>query len=164
MKLRPGLGSMLLPLAFLLFDGRAFSNAPVGHYTLTTNTAVDTRTKLRWMRGFAPGGSSGSQTWTAGAQACQALTLDGITGWRLPTTRELDTLYDWQKSSGNMWDNTVFQSAPALGALTLWSATEVVGDATKIEARSFLVRGYQQSNRNSLAKTDFAGVRCVRDP
>ncbi|MBN9167544.1 MAG: hypothetical protein J0I07_41830 [Myxococcales bacterium] len=43
-------------------SGSASSDAPVGHYTLTTNTALDTRTKLRWMRGYAPGGSSGSQT------------------------------------------------------------------------------------------------------
>ncbi len=160
---RPELGLALLPLAVLLFEGSASSDAPVGHYTLTTNTALDTRTKLRWMRGYAVGGS-GSQTWSAAAQTCQGLTLDGFVGWRLPTTRELDSIYDWRKSSGQMWDATVFQAAPTLGAATLWSSTEVASDPTRIEARHYMVRAYQTTNRDPRAKTDYAGVRCVRDP
>jgi hypothetical protein len=161
---RPELGLIVLPFAVLLFEGAASSDAPVGQYTLTTNTALDTRTGLRWMRGYAPGGSAGSQTWSSGAQACQGLTLDGFTGWRLPTTRELDSLYDWRKSSGQMWDATVFEAAPAWGAITLWSSTEVVDDPTQVEARSFLARAYQHTSRNPRAKSDYAGVRCVRDP
>lgn len=158
----PRLGLAVLPLAVLLFEGSASSDAPIGHYTLTTNTALDTRTKLRWMRGYAPGGPS--QTWSAGALACQGLTLDGFVGWRLPTTRELDSIYDWRHASGQMWDTTVFESAPTLAASTLSSATEVAGDPARVEARSFMVRTYQNTNRDPRAKTDYAGVRCVRDP
>lgn len=162
-RVRLGIGGALLPLAVLLFDGNASSNAPAGYYTLTTNTALDTRTKLRWMRGYAIGGS-GSQSWASGAQACQGLTLDGFTGWRLPTTRELESIYDPRKFDTNMWDTAVFQAPPGAGAASLWSSTEVVGDPTMIEARNYFARAYNTTSRDPIAKTANAGARCVRDP
>lgn len=159
----PLLGTALVPLAVLLVDGSARSNAPSGHYTLSTSTALDNRTQLRWLRGYA-GGGSGSLAWSDAALACQSLSVDGFVGWRLPTARELETIYDWQKSSGNMWDATTFASPPAASAATLWSSTLVVGDPTMVEARNYFTRAYQTTTRAALAKTDFAGVKCVRDP
>jgi hypothetical protein len=155
----PRIGSALLPLAILLFQGQAASVAPAGYYSLTANTALDTRTQLLWMRGWL-----GIETWTDAAQGCQALTLDGFTGWRLPTARELESIYDPRVSDANMWDGTVFQLPLSIAGATVWSSTEVAGDPTTIEARHFLVRGFQQTNRVPLDKSDYAGVKCVRDP
>lgn len=155
----PRIGSALLPLAILLFESQAASNAPPGHYSLTAETALDTRTKLRWMRGWI-----GVETWADAAQACQALTLDGFTGWRLPTARELESIYDPRVSGANMWDGTVFEVPLSIAGATVWSSTEVAGDPTKIEARQFFERSYQRTNRVPLDKTDAAGTKCVRDP
>ena len=157
----PVLGSALLPLAVLLFEAKASSDAPVGHYTLTTGTALDTRTNLRWMRGFAAGSPS---TWAQAAAACQALKLESLTGWRLPNARELETIYDPRISDANMWDGTVFKAPVVIAEATLWSSTPVVGDATKVEARNYFERAFEISSRHPLSKESYAGVRCVRDP
>ena len=83
----PRIGAAILPLAILLFDRTAMSTSPSGYYVLTggitDGTALDTRTGIRWERGFAVGGN-GSRNYADGAAACQALMLNGMNGWRRP--------------------------------------------------------------------------------
>jgi hypothetical protein len=162
----PRLGCALLPLAFLLWDATAASNAPPGHYTLTTNTALDNRTGLRWMRGFHTKGSSGALGFVDAAQGCQTLTLDSFSGWRLPTARELDSLYDPRHDSkARMIDETVFSFPATLGGQDFWSSTPVPGAPTSVEGRNYYPRSYNTTNRLPMSKTeDFGGARCVRGP
>ena len=63
-----------------------------------------------------------------------------------------------------MIDETVFISPGTVVSQTFWSATPVVSDATKIEARHFFSRSYNATNRAPLDKDDFGGARCVRAP
>jgi len=163
------LSAVLLPLAVLLFDRTASSTSPTGYYaltgTVTTGTALDTRTGLRWQRGFAAPGGSNSSTWAEANAACQALTLEGLAGWRLPTVRELESIFDVRHTGTDRpYDANVFAFSMALGGATLWSSTPLVADATKIQARSQFPLRYNQSNYAPLDKTDFAGAHCVRDP
>lgn len=158
----PRLGAAILPLAVLLFDRTASSTSPTGYYSLTAGTALDTRTGLRWQRGWAV--ANGSDHYAQAQAACQALNLEGMTGWRLPTVRELETIYDVRHgSSDRPYDASVFQGSLSAGSAVIWSSTPLPDDATKIQARGQFPRMYQQSSFAPIDKVnDFGGVRCVR--
>jgi hypothetical protein len=158
----PKLGAAILPLAILLFDRTAGSASPSGYYLLTTGTALDTRTGVRWQRGWAV--PNASDHYAEALAACQALNLEGMTGWRLPTVRELETVYDVRHGgSGRPYDENVFQAAQSLGSAVIWSSTPLPDDATKIQGRGQFTRAYQTSSYSALDKVnDFGGVRCVR--
>lgn len=164
MRRAPVLGAAALPLAVLLWDGAAASNAPPGHYTLTAGTALDNRTGLRWQRAFAESKGSDAMTWTEAAQACQTLALDGFSGWRLPNARELESLYDASRPrSSRTIDETVFVAPTRLASQTFWSATPTAADSAKIFTCSYFSTTYAKTNCGGLAKTEFGGARCVRD-
>lgn len=150
------LAAVTLPLAVMLLARGAGGVAPVGQYVLGTQTALDTKTGLRWQRV-----SSGGVTWASALQACSTVTLDGETGYRLPTVRELESIYDVRATTGPLWDKTVFSSAvQTISAGDHW-ASEQSGNL------AYLV-SFVPPNLNpymgALPKTAFAGARCVKGP
>jgi hypothetical protein len=142
-------------LAVLLFVGRAGGDAPPGHYQLSPQTALDTKTGLRWQRV-----SSAGVPWSNALQTCSTITLDGQTGYRLPTVRELETIYDPRATSGPVWDKTTFSAANAtLGAGQHWASNED-GDSAYLVYFIPTPGAYM----GTMAKTDYAGGRCVKGP
>jgi hypothetical protein len=152
--------------AFTLYDvtaiavrcvrGGAPANSDQGiTYEATTNTALDPKTGLRWQRGEA---FAYNVAWTDALQACQTLELDGFTGFRLPTIRELESLYDARGKDGPVWDQAAFtQPNASVGASELWSSNEV---GSQVLILSFIPR----SSMYPFDKTDITGVRCVKGP
>jgi len=135
--------------------GPAASGAQAPAYVTTAGTALDPRTGLRWQRGQVPGSPV---TWTEALQACQSLQLDGFSGFRLPTMRELESLYDVRATTGPLWEKSTF-SAPsaAIAAAQLWSSNAAGAEALML---SFI----PNQSMYPLEKTSYAGARCVTGP
>ncbi len=142
-------------VAMLLVADRAGGDAPPGHYQLTAQTALDTKTGLRWQRV-----SSAAVTWSVALQGCSQAALDGATGYRLPTVRELETIYDPRAATGPLWDKTTFSAANAtIGAAQLWASN---ADGDNAYVLSFIPS--TGAYMGTIAKTDYAGTRCVKGP
>jgi hypothetical protein len=142
-------------LAVRCVRGGAPHNSTQGiAYVTTENTAMDPRTGLRWQRGQVTGSAV---PWAVGLQECQSLQLDGFTGFRLPTIREVESLYDVRASTGPVWDKTVFTSNGTIAAASLWSSNEAGEYA-------LLVSFVPGQSMYYAEKTSYAGARCVKGP
>jgi hypothetical protein len=60
---------------------------PENHYSVGTDTVVDNYTGLTWQRGHSPD----LMAWSAAPDYCASLTLDGLSGWRVPTITGIAT-------------------------------------------------------------------------
>jgi len=87
----------------------------------TGNIVMDYTTGLQW-QDDATAATYRPGNWTMAGAYCTAMTLDGVSGWRLPTLTELQGIVDTGNSPAikTGFTNTVSQ--------LYWSSTEV--DAT----------------------------------
>ncbi|MFZ5440651.1 MAG: DUF1566 domain-containing protein [Myxococcota bacterium] len=125
------------------------AGAPPGRYVVGTDTVFDTKTLLTWQRAISPMMLSAADA----ATTCQGQTLGGLSGWRLPTIKELQTLIDVRASNPAI-DTTAF---PSVATDNLLSSTPNVSNA----ARPWIVS--LSSGRTVEGNT--AGMflfRCVR--
>jgi hypothetical protein len=128
--------------------GRSGRDAP--RYDVASGTAYDPRTGLTWQQGMRA-----TTTILSEAQNyCQTLTLAGG-GWRLPSIRELHTLFDESAAAPPLWDQSVFQISG--GAYSLWSGTLRTNPAD----RNYIV-DFNYGNSYAQDPTNPAGVRCVK--
>lgn len=143
--------ALAIALAAFVHDARA--NAPAGHYTLTADTARDTKTGLTWQRGTAPTRISLADANTY----CAGLSAGGMTsGWRVPNIRELLSTVDPSATTSPRWDQTTFGAS---GPGEVWTTTPVANDANgKIWAVSFVF-----GNTENVLPTVTLGARCVHD-
>ena len=70
------------------------STATGGYADNGDGTVTDTSTGLMWQQ---QAGSSSNQTWEQALAYCEGLNLGGHTDWRLPTTKELRSLADYNQ-------------------------------------------------------------------
>jgi len=94
--------------------------APVGRFTIAGDIVTDEVTGLRWQR-VVPTGTS---DWAEAKAYCENLTLAGMTGWRLPTKKELESIVDWRVEPAV--DSTAFPGTRG----DFWSSTSVAGDSS----------------------------------
>ena len=140
-------------LAVLFVSGSARGNAPTGRYTIATGTVYDTRTKLTWQQTVP----TTTYAWADAKSFCTSAALAdslGGAGWRLPTIRELMTLFDASQTSGSSIDQGAFPSTPAT---SFWTLTPVAGSSTSAWTVNFANGG-----PNSSTSTTLYNVRCVR--
>ncbi len=96
------------------------ASAPVTTFSGDPDTVTDARTGLRWQR--SPPATLHAKA--EGAMAyCQGLTLGGVTNFRLPTVKELNTLIDETKV-GPAIDKENF---PGTASEWYWTASDYVG-------------------------------------
>jgi hypothetical protein len=133
----------------VVLTASAEASAPAGRYTTTGGTVFDTKTKLTWQQ-TAP---AGAYAWAPAKTYCQTLSLAG-TGWRLPTRKELQTIFDYSQSNPSI-DPTAF---PATTVASFWSSSPLAGSPAYAWFVSFSngITGY---NVVALVAYD---VRCVR--
>lgn len=128
------------------------ASAPAGRYSIASGTVYDTKTKLTWQQS-APAMAVGQ---AAAASYCSALSLDGPTGWRLPTMKELLTIVDVSvPSPGPAIDLTAF---PGATNAYFWSSTPEVatsGFYWYVQFDTDAMNGY------GVGSSTFS-VRCVR--
>lgn len=132
-------------------DGAVIDPAPV--YEVDQGgegIALDVITGLSWER--LPDGLE--RAWQAASDHCEALDLDG-SGWRLPTLRELSSLWDAGKVRVPRIDTDVF---PGTGA-AYWTSTATI---TKTHV---VVRFDPNTRVDTAVPADaVASARCVRAP
>lgn len=93
--------------------------APEGHFAIEGDTVRDVRTGLLWQRAVP----AEAYTWGNANTYCQSLSLAGLTGWRLPTVKELRSLVDI-RTYRPAADQTVF---PNTGRFRYWTSTGALG-------------------------------------
>jgi len=92
------------------------ASAATGSYTDNGDgTVTDTSTGLRWQQA----GSSNTQTWEQALAYCESLNLGGYTDWRLPTSKELQSLVDYNRYNPEI--NTTY--FPSTVSSFYWSST-----------------------------------------
>jgi uncharacterized protein DUF1566 len=139
---------------------RAHADAPTGQYTISSDgvTVLDNKTGLRWERNVSS--TSTKYDWLSAIAHCSFTSIGGITGWRVPTFKELETLID-ERHYGPAIDPTAFPGAPGLipGETLFWSSTPF----TKFSQRdqSFAVDFWDGSGTTVGTSTQ-EFVRCVR--
>jgi len=126
--------------------------APVGRYTASGGTVLDTKTKLVWQQPPA----AAPMAWAAAKSYCAGLgaTLGG-SGWRLPTIKELQTLVDVSVATGPTIDPTYF---PNTGMGGFWSSTPSTASTTAAWVLSF----NPNAGEGQAGMSGNASVRCVR--
>jgi hypothetical protein len=92
-------------------SGDHFTNN--GDGTITDNT-----TGLEWVASPTAAGVGGTYTWANAITACEGLTYAGHSDWRLPNTKELQSIVDYSRASPAI-DTTYFTSASSI----YWSST-----------------------------------------
>lgn len=127
----------------------SWAGAPQGRYTVTADTVFDTKTSLTWQRS-AP---SALYTQANAAAYCQSLGLGGMTGWRLPTIKELQSLVDIRTSKPAI-DAAVF---PGTASNEYWSSSSFAINTSYAWTVTF-----SYGNVNSGPVTNDYLVRCVR--
>jgi hypothetical protein len=125
-------------------------------FVASADAAQDTATGLTWQRGTSPALSpSDAQTYCAG------LSAGGLSsGWRLPSIRELASIFDETQHALPMWDGTTFSTS---AGTELWSSTSVAGDGPHQFTLGFsddVVYGFILIESTSGASF---GARCVHD-
>jgi len=95
------------------------ATASTGGYTDNSDgTVTDTATGLMWQQA----GPTTKKTWEQALAYCEGLSLGGHTDWRLPTTKELQSLADYSRSSPAI-NKTYFPSTTASDDAFYWSGT-----------------------------------------
>ncbi|HEY8087155.1 MAG TPA: DUF1566 domain-containing protein, partial [Polyangiaceae bacterium] len=100
-------------------------------FVVSTDAAQDTATGLTWQRG-----TSSSTLSSSAAQAyCSGLSAGGMsTGWRVPSIRELASIFDETQHALPMWDPATFSTS---AGTELWSSTPVASDSPYVFTLAF---------------------------
>jgi len=131
--------------------------APADQYTITPNIVVDKKTKLHWQRNA----STLTYSWADAATYCQALQIGGfVSGWRVPTKKELETLVDRRAQlTSPTIDTTAFPSTPSAYFWTSTPYSGAVGDAGP-ETFAWVV-GFAAGDSDYGNTSTAYNVRCV---
>jgi formylglycine-generating enzyme required for sulfatase activity len=121
---------------------------PAQRYVVTADTVADPVTNLTWAR------ATTMNAWAAADAACQAATLGGLSGWRLPTLKELHSLV----YTGNTYPNPAIDTAafPGTSGNAYLSATKNPAGNSAWGIR------FDQGNVGLLDLTSSFPIRCVR--
>lgn len=145
-------GATAYPTAALCVRGTTFAGAMT--VSSTGNVVVDSRTSLAWQRAVAPG----VYTWSQALAYCNALALDGLGGWRLPSYKELWSTIDVTKANPAV-DTTLFPGTPSTD---FWTSTVTPNN---FPSQAYVVTmGNGAGNAGgdiSLPHASTASVRCV---
>lgn len=122
-------------------------------YTVAGGTVTDNNTKLVWQQAVP------TETYDlAGAKSyCASLSLGGLTGWRVPTRVELDSLVDPEQYEAPVIHRTAFPNTSSNG--WFWSST-----AYPIQPVFGWALTFEQGQVELKQKTQKLHVRCVSAP
>lgn len=139
---------------------RTTPGAPRGHYIFKSPSVVyDVRTKLEWTRQPA---RSTIVDFEAALNACADLTLEG-TQWRVPTARELESLFDVRAAVAPAWDIEAFGNPPGAAGFSYWTLTALPNLPDPYTHLGVTFRP-SISTTTLVSATSQAFVRCVRGP
>ncbi len=132
---------------------------PANHYSVQSGEVADNYTGLIWQQGFSPA----RMAWADAPAYCAGLSLNGHTGFRVPTLNELASTVN-EALVGGAINRTAFPNNPNGCGATYWfwaaEASKVGGTAWGMS----YCDGYTGWNAASATWNTFpdANVRCVR--
>jgi len=112
----------LVVIGAMLVVGAVWATAPVGRYTVAADTVKDEVTGLIWQRAVP----ASWYTWAEAGVYCQNLSLGGMSDWRLPTKKELESIVD-RRATDPAIDSAVFPNTPSE---FFWSSTLYAGNSS----------------------------------
>lgn len=130
-------------------------------------TILDQKSGLVWQKCASGQGSAGDSytacatgtattyTWVNALAYCNTLNLNGITGWRLPSVKELVSLVDYSRSAAPATDTAFFPSTTG----NYWTSTNHPSGSYRDQA--YLI-AFNAGTYDAAVKTTVARVRCVR--
>ena len=148
------------------FNVRCVSGSSQAQPSFSDNgngTVTDSSTGLQWQKcsagqgnitGNCSTGTASSLIWASAITYCQNLTINGISGWRLPNINELRSIVDYTKSSSPLIDSTAF---PNTLSTSYWSSTS----NSEFFMNAYIIRfdlGWVEWADKSTASS----IRCVR--
>jgi hypothetical protein len=125
------------------------SPTPSAYDTTATDIVVDEITGLRWQEAVSPT----KQNAAGAAAACKALTLGGLSGWRLPTRVELVSLLAFSPGASPAINAGKFPGTPAAKH---WTASDTV--------RGVYVVDFAKGDVTFSLDTALLDFRCVHSP
>jgi len=126
-------------------------------YTKNGNIIKDNITSLAWQMDS----SDIAMNWSDALNYCEALTIDGVNDWRLPTLNELLTLIDFSRAPRISIDDEIFVDT---NRSEHWTRTEVVHDSdnyafyVNLRDASSISQIFSRGHR----KTNTYVVKCVK--
>ncbi len=114
-------------------------------------TIVDTKTNLIWLKNA---NRFGKQTWEKAAECCHSLDTEFLSGWRLPTVKELQSLVDYNHYCPSLPSNNPFIDVQLY---TYWSNMPVTDNRFNVWYVSL-----RDGNFGTINKTYFLCVWPVR--
>lgn len=137
-----------------------FAVEPANHYTITSGEVLDNYTGLTWQQGF-----SDTMAHDAAATYCSALSINGHTGFRLPTLMELASTVN-EALVGGAINRTAFPNNPnGCKAPEFWFWASEAYNATTFWGLSYC-DGFTGWNAGASGAWNYfptARVRCVRN-
>lgn len=136
----------------------AFAKEPPNHYTIAAGEVTDNYTGLTWQQAYSPA----LMDWTAAPAYCAGLSLNGHTGWRVPTLNELASTVN-EALVGPAVNRTAFPNTLFCESVTWYWALE----ASKVGGVAWGINycdGFTGWNAASATWNTFptAYTRCVR--
>ncbi|MBN2344454.1 MAG: DUF1566 domain-containing protein [Deltaproteobacteria bacterium] len=139
-----------------------YAAEPANHYTIGTDAVTDNYTGLVWQRGY----SDTLMTWSAAPSYCAGLTLDGLSGWRVPTITELATTVNEAKVGGAIVDEAFPGNPVGCKEPQYWfwaaEASEVGGEGWGLSYCDGFT-GWNSGGDGAWNYFPTANVRCVRN-
>ncbi|TGK31678.1 DUF1566 domain-containing protein [Leptospira gomenensis] len=129
------------------------------------NTISDTRSGLIWQKCIAgltaadcSGGAALSMNWTNALNYCNALMLNGVAGWRLPSIKELLSTVNYNSTDYTL-PNAYFPSPGNPIIQFMWSSTGSAANTSRNNAYALRYNGEFSLRTKSTA----FHIRCVRN-
>jgi formylglycine-generating enzyme required for sulfatase activity len=153
----------LVLVAYPNVSSRAESRCyPKTRFVVQTGGIVqDTLTQLLWQQDGSGAGADCSGTgvlpctWAEAKAYCSGLSLGGLSGWRLPTVKELRSLVDYTVAPpAPTIDTTAF---PDTEAKAFWTSSPYAGAG----GYAWYIR-FDNGYSDIFIVSNFSGVRCVR--
>lgn len=139
------------------------ANQP-GRYNVLNSVVTDTLTGMQWEQAASPR----TMTQAAAASYCTNKATGGLSGWRLPTAAELQTLFDYTIPYQGTVPGINTVAFPSTPTTLFWSSTPIVGVSGQHWYASFgvsacyagLIYGIVSGWTNCGSDSGYA--RCVR--
>lgn len=117
----------------------------------------DTTSGLLWQK---DGDASGKLNFYQAKQYAENLTLGGLDEWRVPTRKELETIFP---ATGAPFTDTKYTPQPCCQGPHDWSSYWTSEVDTRLPDYAYVYQWYAQGGANNcIASQNFAYVRCVR--
>ncbi|TGK37473.1 DUF1566 domain-containing protein [Leptospira gomenensis] len=130
-------------------------------------TILDQKSGLVWQKCASGQGTAGDSytacgtgtattyTWADALAYCNGLNLNGITGWRLPSVKELVSLADYSRAAAPAIDTTFFPATTG----SYWTSTNHPSGSYRNHAYFI---AFNAGTYDTVVKTTAYRVRCVR--